>query len=299
MSAAPATRVEQPCDLCGGLEPAFVLEENGFRICRCRQCSLTYVHPQPARELGEDVGHFDASDWSKSAEETARQSEEIWDDGLVQLERQAGHRGRLLDVGCGHGHFLERARKGGWDPYGIDVSAPALGYARDSLGLSQLEQCDFLQADYPENHFDAVTLWNSLEHVPSPAATLSQALRVLRPGGALMVRVPNMDFSRLVWGFRPLIRLMGLEWSYLMTPPPQHLYGFDPRTLRRLLEKRGFLFGGVVPAGVKVGHYKRMNWRLGLAASVSANVTEGLHRISGGRVNLAATLYAFGTKPTA
>ncbi len=291
--------VNIPCDLCGTPGPAFLLEEKGYTVCQCTRCRLVFVNPQPQRALGEDAGHFADEDWFDVAERTARESAPIWDDGLQRLAERADGPGRLLDVGCGHGFFLQRARERGWAVEGIDVSAEALTYARGSLGLEALQQCDFLQAAYPDGHFDAVTLWNSLEHVPSPSATLDKALRVLRPGGVLMVRVPNMDFSRLIWPLRWLIRRMGLDLSYLASPPPHHLYGFDPRTLGRLFEAQGFEIESVVPAGAKVGHYWRMNWRLGAAATLSAGLTNGLYGLTGGRLNIAATIYAFGRRPAA
>lgn len=291
--------VEIPCDLCGAADPKFILMENGYRVCRCSRCTLTYVNPQPRLALGEDVGHFGDTEWSRGAEQTARESADLWETGLSRLTRHAGNQGRLLDVGCGHGFFLRTASSAGWEAHGIDVSEHALAYGRNRLDLQHMTRGDFLQSGFPDGHFDAVTLWNSLEHVASPSATVAEAVRVLRPGGVLMVRVPNIDFSRLLWRFRPLLSLVGMgHWSYLMTPPPQHLFGFSRKTIRALLEKHGFEVLEVSPAGVKVGSYDRVSWRAGLAARMAAVAQRLVHVLSAGRLSLAGTLHAFGRAPS-
>ncbi|HTY19552.1 MAG TPA: class I SAM-dependent methyltransferase [Myxococcota bacterium] len=288
--------VHVPCDLCGADRPIPVLVENGYEVCRCAGCSLVYVNPQPRRELGEDVELFHGE--AREIEENRTDGEVVYDDGLDRIERDVPGRGRLLDVGCGFGFFLERAAARGWQVHGIDVSRVTVEYARKRLGLDTVERGDLFQARYPDGHFQAVCMWNCLEHLPQPLETLREVARILADGGVVLVRVPNIDFSRRVWSFRPLMRFAGVhEWSYLGTYPPHHLYGFTPRTLGKMLARAGLDVLSVAPAAVKIVHYERQGWRAGFAARAVARVSDLAYRGSGGRWNLSATMVACARKP--
>jgi 2-polyprenyl-3-methyl-5-hydroxy-6-metoxy-1,4-benzoquinol methylase len=281
--------VHVACDLCGEDRAIPLLVENGFTVCRCAGCSLVYVNPQPRRELGEDVEHF--HDGDDEAERNRASGEQVYDQGLDMIEGHVPGKGRLLDVGCGFGFFLERAARRGWQVHGVDVSRVTVDYARTRLGLNTVERGDLFQARYPDAHFQAVCMWNCLEHLPRPQETLREVGRILSAGGVVLTRVPNIDFSRRIWSLRPLMRLAGIhEWSYLCTPPPQHLFGFTPRTLRMMLARTGFDVITVTPAAVKVAHYARDGWRAGLAARTMARVSDLAYRGSGGRWNLSATM---------
>jgi 2-polyprenyl-3-methyl-5-hydroxy-6-metoxy-1,4-benzoquinol methylase len=93
---------------------------------------------------------------------------------------------------------------------------------------------------------------NVLEHVPSPTKTLNDCGNLLESGGVLLVRVPNIDFSRMKTFFIPLIKMLGLgvggELSYLATEPPKHLTGFTAKTLKKYFEKTGFRTVAVKPS---------------------------------------------------
>jgi 2-polyprenyl-3-methyl-5-hydroxy-6-metoxy-1,4-benzoquinol methylase len=150
---------------------------------------------------------------------------------LCHFVEQSEHEGgRLLDVGCGTGNFLAQMReRGAWKVFGLDVNQKAVRYARQRLQIEAF--CGTLtDAQYPSAFFDVVTLWNVLEHLHSPIRTLEEVRRVLRPGGALILSVPN---SRSMDA-----RLFGPHWIGL--DPPRHLYTFDQRTLRLLLAQAGF-----------------------------------------------------------
>jgi len=137
--------------------------------------------------------------------------------------------GRLLDVGCGDGAFLEVAQDCGYDVTGLEPDPVAVEGARSrglAVHLGTLP-CSALAAD----SFDHITLNHVLEHVHDPVATVREALRLLKPGGRLWVALPNLDAQGLA-RFGP--HWIGLE-------APRHLTLFTGPSLRRLLVDSGFV----------------------------------------------------------
>ena len=144
-------------------------------------------------------------------------------------ERTAGARGRLLDVGCSAGLFLELARDAGWDVHGIEPSEWLAERARARLGGELISCSSFEQTPLSDATFDVVCLWDVLEHVTDPDQVLAKASRILRPGGILALNVPNLQ-SRIA-------RLLGPRWPLLL---PEHLFFFSPASLRLLFARHGF-----------------------------------------------------------
>lgn len=207
------------CNLCGAdsTEPLFRLRDYRLRVddveweaVRCRHCGLGYLNPRPA------------------ADEIARYYPQAYFDeraGLVgRYERETRYLpaspGRLLDVGAADGGFLRAARARGWDVVGIEP-----------FGGADVSDVEIVSARFPEDTalpaegFDVVTAWATFEHLHDPAAAFREAARLLRPGGRLIVQVPNL---RSVWA-----RLA------LQEDVPRHLYFFTPGTLRRYGEQVG------------------------------------------------------------
>jgi SAM-dependent methyltransferase len=144
--------------------------------------------------------------------------------GLV--ERQVPGRGRLLDVGCGHGLLLDEARRRGWRATGLEPSDAARAHAAGVLGL---DVRDGTLAGVPATErYEAIVLADVLEHLDDPAAELRRCAALLRPGGALCVVTPDPG-SRTA-------RLAGASWwGYL----PAHTYLLPRRTLRAVIEEAG------------------------------------------------------------
>jgi MPBQ/MSBQ methyltransferase len=121
-------------------------------------------------------------------------------DQLVELvERRRPDARVILDVGCGYGSFVLAARERGLDAVGVELSSFELGWARRRLAerrpgdapTNVYVQADACALPYAEGSFDAVCLWNVVEHVADASKALQEAARVLRPGGSLFVLAPN------------------------------------------------------------------------------------------------------------
>ena len=146
------------------------------------------------------------------------------------IERTLGRgAGRVLDVGCGRGFLLDAFRRRGWKVEGTEMSEASSAHAREALRIPvHLGAIETLSL--PDGSFDAVTLWHVLEHVATPGTMLDAIHKVLRPGGILLVSVPNFG--------SPEARATGAGWFHLDVP--RHLVHFTPETLDATLRASGF-----------------------------------------------------------
>jgi 2-polyprenyl-3-methyl-5-hydroxy-6-metoxy-1,4-benzoquinol methylase len=148
---------------------------------------------------------------------------------LDQMSRYGGLEGNLLEIGCAYGFFLDEARRHFSRVMGIDVAASAVSHARQALGLDA-RAGRFLDMDFDEESFDAVCLWDTIEHVPRPERFLDRARTLLHPGGWLYLTTGDLSSLNA--------RLRGARWRQIH--PPSHLHYFSRATIQRLLERLGF-----------------------------------------------------------
>jgi SAM-dependent methyltransferase len=246
------------CRLCGAeVDPVRHLRwvRDGFQILRCPACRLLFRSDPPRpRELPELYGQA----YFRAAETDGPGHGEGYPDYLEdeELHRRNArrrldllgryvHPGRLLDVGCAAGFFAHEARRRGWAPAGVELSPSMSAYARDRLGLEVVE-ASFARAEVSGPPFDAVTMWDYVEHSIDPVTDLRRAYSLLRPGGVLALSTG--DAGSLV------ARVSGSRW-HLLTPR-HHNFFFDRQTLGRALTDAGFeiQFEGTVAARYSI-HY--------------------------------------------
>jgi 2-polyprenyl-3-methyl-5-hydroxy-6-metoxy-1,4-benzoquinol methylase len=243
------------CNQCGSAEseeigciPDLLLErlEVTARLVRCRRCGLVYQNPRPT--LAEMGQHYPQeyepyTDYAsqRQVNPLLRRAYAYGINKRCRFVTEHKKNGKLLDIGCAAGTFLLGMRaQPGWEVEGVEPSAATAELARQhglKVFTGTLEE-----AHYPSGSFDAVTMWDVLEHVHDPAATLAEIRRVLKPGGILLVRVPNLAS----WD----ARLFGRSWAGL--DAPRHLFVFTPQTLRRMLRDQGLQ---VVEESSKIGSY--------------------------------------------
>lgn len=148
---------------------------------------------------------------------------------------------RILDVGTGQGLFPILAREQfGCVPYATEMNKEEADFLNNSKGV----KCwfgDLTDLGLPAGFFDIVTMWHVLEHTLNPLETLSEILRILRPGGLCVIAVPNVssleNLLRLRLGF-PLFSPAFHEW---------HLFHFSCETLSKIIDRTGFKCIRVMP----------------------------------------------------
>ncbi len=232
------------CNLCGSSEtvqvyqnlPDYYLNTPCVHVTlvRCSNCGLIYQNPRPTPE---EIGKYYEGDYPPfAAQSFTRKSgwlrEKALQYGQKKRIRYVTHvkqGGKLLDIGCATGAFLKSLKASrSFDPHGVEINPLAAELAR-TLGLD-VRTGSLKEAAYSDNFFDVVTMWDVLEHLHDPTANLREIWRVLKPGGALIIRVPN--------GGSLDARLFSQTWAGL--DPPRHLYVFTYTTLVNILENTGF-----------------------------------------------------------
>jgi len=246
------------------IAPDWLFNTPGFwNVVKCRTCGLRRTNPHPKMEaIGEyypdNYGPYQVSAAGGSSgggirarlrEQTLRQhfgyfrerfpASLLWRlitkpfvrmfrvNLLPILSEDFQHR-KLLEIGCSHGERLAYLKHLGWEVQGVEFSELAAEKARArgiDCKIARIEDCDFQDATY-----DAVIMSMVLEHLADPVATLTRVAEWLRPGGTLLLSVPNFDGVEA--------RLFG-QYAYTLQVPT-HLTHFDPRTLTALLVKTGF-----------------------------------------------------------
>jgi len=254
---AAAKRSTGACPFCGsGTAKRFV--KSGYQIVRCRACKLEFVDPIPSddelRTMYDDEEWFAWTSVSRSEADVAelRSSELLpesqrrsYDELLDAAEAALARRGSVLDIGCGNGPLLLRARDRGWDPHGLETSEWAVGFDREVLDLDVRRG---VLEDHPftGEQFDLVTMIHSLEHMPRPQAALEAVHGLLAPGGVLRVEVPNLDSLGR--------RVNGRAWRAYV--PPSHLWYFTRASLVSLLQDAGFTAFAVDNRGFSPGIWR-------------------------------------------
>jgi 2-polyprenyl-3-methyl-5-hydroxy-6-metoxy-1,4-benzoquinol methylase len=238
------------CPTCGATDAVLELEKDHMRLVRCRACDLVFVNPtfdeahyttvyasQAYQDIVRDLG-INSHDYRVSRFGTERV-------GLMNrfLRVPSGRAPRYLDVGCSTGFVVEAAKAQGWEAVGLDLNPSAIDFGR-SRGLD-LRAVALDDAGLAPGTFDAVSLFDVLEHLLDPGRTMRACTELLRPGGILFLYVPNFDSaSRL---------LMGVNAHFIW--PTHHLNYYTPSTLRGLMVRHGLAPELIVTEGLDIEDY--------------------------------------------
>ena len=237
------------CELCGRDDASPLHQKHGFQLVRCGGCHLVFVSPRPTAQALAEIYRSDSFTHHQldHAEDARARREAVA--RLELLERYRPERGRLLDVGCSAGAFLAIARERGWEVAGLDINPAAVEVVRRRLACSAwVGTLD--DVDQPAG-FDAITLLDSLEHMPHPVAALAKVRRLLHPGGVVLVTTPNIDGWLPRVTYQLFARTIG-AWEH--PGPPAHIYQFSRRTLHAALERAGFEVGYTRTEAIPLAH---------------------------------------------
>lgn len=266
-SGPPSPESRWPCPVCGGtaahdLIPHAVPESHGYHVAKCDRCGLVATVPAPPVEA---IPSFYGEDYYGTENRKFGPVTELF----VFLFRVARlravylsgvRRGTLLDLGCGRGLFLRVVQWAGFRTWGTELdeaSARAARQAGQQVRVGELVDCHF-----EAGQFDAITAWHAFEHFRNPDTVLRECHRILRPGGALIMSMPNIESWQARWA--------GAGWFHLDLP--RHLYHYSPATITALLGAQGFRVE-------RISHYSLEQNPFGFLQSA-------LHRLGAGHLGL-------------
>lgn len=222
------------CNLCGQNNYKIVQLAGAYEVVKCKNCRLIYVNPQPEEAvLFNNYNQDYFAPWMK---EQFAAREKMWKRRLKKIQTFK-KTGKLLDVGCGTGLFINEARSKGWDVYGTEISSYAVDHVKKTFGIEVFEG-KLNDANFPENFFDVITFWHVLEHTTDPLGNLIGAKRVLRPDGVMVVATPNI--RNYIYNFFYLLIKLKREKLFSSSDREIHLYHFSADTLKKMIEKAGF-----------------------------------------------------------
>ncbi len=227
---APETTACWLCGAAGAPDPA--LGNAGFS--RCPECGFLF---QPSRASAEEEARrYDAGYFEEYAERGGGEGHYDDDDAQRRLEARARVRfvgrwappGALIEIGAASGYFIDAARTQGWSAEGVEPAGDMALRARER-GLP-VRQGTLATAAQSMEPVDLLCAWHVLEHLPEPRAAVGLMRRLLRPGGRLVLELPNVAS---VLAARRTTRWLHLD-------PGAHVAHYGPRQVRQLLSAGGF-----------------------------------------------------------
>lgn len=227
------------CPLCG-FDAAFYKTEKNFNLYQC-SCGLIFVHPTPSK--GELEKFYHEVHEQITTHTWLTHGENVYLRLAKKLKRKLGT-GTVLDVGAGAGYFIEVLEREGFETYGVETAVTS---------SKKIIAKDISEISPATAQFDAVTMLWVLEHIPNPDEVIRSVHALLKPKGILIVRVPNIAFIKPIMAFRFLEKFFPSLFKALINPasnktsffellsPPYHLFGYNKKTIARLLRGHGFL----------------------------------------------------------
>ena len=218
----------------------YTVSRETFSIVSCNGCGFKFTNPRPA---DADLGKYYKSDNYISHSNTKK--------GIVNylyqvvrkhtlekklsLVNSLGSKGKILDVGCGTGEFLSICKRGGWETLGIEPDQDAKALGIKNYGLSVLQETAL--KTLPESSFDIISMWHVLEHVPNLNERLRDLKKILKPGGSIIVAVPNCSS-------KDALRYKQFWGAY---DAPRHLWHFTPKDIQAIFSEQGMRVDRILP----------------------------------------------------
>jgi 2-polyprenyl-3-methyl-5-hydroxy-6-metoxy-1,4-benzoquinol methylase len=247
------TEASPLCPTCGGPAPVryrardYNRKVNDFEFSygECRQCGFVFLIDVPS-----DLGAYYQSEYylfPNTREELAQQAH-AWETYKVDLVRKYASHGRILDIGAGAGRFVYLAVEAGYQADAVEMDVKCCELIRSAIGSNAFQSLDVVPHG---SLYDVITMWHVLEHLKQPWDVVRDALTHLKPGGVLVIAMPNPSSTQF--------KIFGRYWVHL--DAPRHLQLIPNELLVAELSKREHLaLLETTTADAGTLHYNRMGW---------------------------------------
>ncbi len=234
---------EEKCKLCGSNQYSVIYHTNSsghheereykitdlernmnIRIAKCLRCDLVFL-------LDHQRDNDIISAYERMSDELYLQEERgrrISAKNNLREIKKFKRGGRLLDIGCSTGFFVDEAKKLGYKAEGLEISSWAVKFAIEKLGID-VRHGSILKEEYPHNYFDAIVMADVIEHFSDPLEALIKIRTILKPDGILCIATPDINSV--------LSRLLKAKWWGIRK---SHLVYFSRRTMKKMLDRAGF-----------------------------------------------------------
>ncbi len=239
--------IKSHCPICDGSEfkpflecVDYTVSQEKFNIVECTNCGMHFTNPIPVEE---EIGAYYKSESYISHSSTNKglinkiyqQVRKITLNRKLKLIRRLAKGKRVLDIGAGTGHFLDKLTQSGYDAIGLEPDADARQFAKDHFSVNIQDLSELYNLE--KKSLDVVTMWHVLEHVYDLQKDVKQISELLKGDGVLVIAVPNMGsydakYYKEYWAAYDL---------------PIHLYHFTPNDIKNLFSKFGFDLVEVLP----------------------------------------------------
>jgi 2-polyprenyl-3-methyl-5-hydroxy-6-metoxy-1,4-benzoquinol methylase len=253
------------------------------RFFHCDQCDL-YFRNRDTEDEVRLIKYYESEYFNNDAyDQREGWRNDIFDDILDLVENGKNDRGDLLDIGCGCGHFLKKAKDREWQVSGIDPSQKSVEFARGMLG--DLIKNEIISNYYPDRLFDVITLINVADHLRRPWTDLDRIKGFLKSGGRIWLRFPNGCFHPPIMKICTTFGLQQQAYQYLIF----HEYSFTPRFIRKMLSDLNYVDVKVMPSKMTSGTSP-------LKRQMASSFLKGLFLITGRRVPWTPSIIATAKK---
>ena len=220
------------CPLCNSKTYKKFWVKDGFQYVKCQKCEFVYVNPRLNKK---SLFEFYNGPWVKvyNSKKFYSENEVVEKNNIRNLMeiKSIIKNGKLLEIGCGDGHFLQMARDNfHFEVFGVELDPETSEYARTKRGLANIKTGAFENIYYSENLFDIVYMNDVLEHLQNPHQILVECYKILKKGGLIVINVPNVDGL--------IYRFVGEKHTCVFGF--EHLNFFSDKTLSTVLREIGF-----------------------------------------------------------
>lgn len=236
------------CYSCGSSSSSSVtlFKKGPFSYFQCSDCELVYVNPrlcdEETNKLYQEGRCFYQMQNFYLPGAKARK-EKIYKRKLESIQQQVGV-GSILDFGSSTGYFLQTAVESGWDAHGVELNPFAVKWAREKLNLKNVHNQYLAECDFSPAQFDAITMWDVLEHIPDPVPILSDLKKLLKPDGIFVVETSHYDCLET--------ELLGADNTNVVGD--MHIMHFTEKSLRTMLSEAGFTVNEIEIFGLDISH---------------------------------------------